>query len=77
MTAYDSLASVPTALLERHLDILERLRDRGDFADHAEFEFYFAAEIPMLMDEESGWPRIDFEAEVLAVLEELMGRTDR
>jgi len=73
---YNTLADVPTPELERHLDILERLRDRGDFADHSDFEFYFGTSIPMIADETDAQV-YDFEEEAMAVLEELMGRTDR
>lgn len=69
---YNTLAEVPTSELERHLSILERLRDRGDFADISEYWFYFGNQIPLLGDYSAETP--DFEAEVLPVLEELVSR---
>lgn len=75
MSYFNSLTNVPTDLLERQLDILERLRDRGDFKSMDEYWFYFNGGIPLLGDYSGVTP--DFEQEILAVSEELMGRADR
>lgn len=69
---YDSLASVPTSELERHLDILECLRDRGDFANGEAYNFFFDSGIPLLADDGPEMPRWD--DEILPVLEELVSR---
>lgn len=73
---YNTFAEVPTPELEYQLDILERLRDRGDFADLGAYDFFFAGGVPLLADAFGGTGE-PWDEEVLAVSEELMGRTDR
>lgn len=71
MHRYATLAEVPTPALEYQLDLLERMRDRGDFVNMEAYHFYYESGIPFVEDVTG---IVDLDAEVLAVLEELMSR---